>query len=164
MRYPFLVVAALAFAWTSQGACYAGPITYSIDDYPTLQNGDHVTGSITTDGTIGSIAAGNITAWSYIIKDPGGTILESATSATGGVTDVGGDIRSTTTALFFDVPPTPPATVVGLSVFLGSPSGGHIPDLRWSDGGGEVQNMSPKTHPSAGQSGPRISPMANHSR
>jgi hypothetical protein len=109
MRYPFLVVAALAIAWTSEGACYAGPITYTLDDYPTLQNGDHVTGTIKTDGTLGSIMSSNILAWSFTVTAPGGSTLATGTSTSASNSLVfGGDIRTTATSIFLDIPATPP--------------------------------------------------------
>jgi hypothetical protein len=113
LRCLALVIAALAFAWTSQGACYAGPITYTLDDYPTLQNGDHLSGTIMTDGTLGSINASNILGWSFTITSTGGTIL-AAGSSSGGYDFFDGDIRTTLSAIFFDVPSSQPAADEGM--------------------------------------------------
>ena len=46
-----------------------GSITYNLVEYPGDENGCTLTGSITTDGTIGLISANNVVAWSYTITD-----------------------------------------------------------------------------------------------
>ena len=51
----------------------AAPITYSIVNNAAFQNGYTLSGSISTDGTIGELSYGNFTGWSF-------TITETATS------------------------------------------------------------------------------------
>lgn len=50
--------------------CLAQPITYDFVNYASLQDGDTVSGSITTDGAIGALAASDITAWSVTVTGP----------------------------------------------------------------------------------------------
>jgi hypothetical protein len=69
-----LTVAA-AVAWLSCATAFAEPITYNIVNYPLDQNEWTLSGSITTDGTmgnetLGSLNAANIIAWSYTITNP----------------------------------------------------------------------------------------------
>jgi hypothetical protein len=51
----------------------AAPITYSIVNNAAFQSGYTLSGSITTDGTIGELSYGNFAGWSF-------TITETATS------------------------------------------------------------------------------------
>ena len=44
-------------------------ITYNLLDYPSDENGCTLTGSITTDGTIGPISVNNILSWTFTITD-----------------------------------------------------------------------------------------------
>jgi hypothetical protein len=43
----------------------AGPITYDLNNYPDQQNGWTLSGTITTDGTIGTLTYNNIMAWNF---------------------------------------------------------------------------------------------------
>ena len=52
----------------------AAPITYSLVNNAALQNGYTLSGSITTDGTIGVLSDSNITGWAW-------TVTNTATSA-----------------------------------------------------------------------------------
>ncbi len=49
-------------------AVLAGSITYDIVNYPDLQNGWTLSGTITTDGTQGPIQASDITAWTWTVS------------------------------------------------------------------------------------------------
>lgn len=51
------------------GKASAGSITYNLVDMPAYQNGYTLSGAITTDGTIGSLAASNITSWSVTLTN-----------------------------------------------------------------------------------------------
>ena len=59
-RSTLVAVVCLAIIVASPTSLSAAPITYSFVDYPLYQNGYDVTGTITTDGTIGSIGGLNI--------------------------------------------------------------------------------------------------------
>jgi hypothetical protein len=51
----------------------AGEITYAIQNYPADQQGATLSGTITTDGVIGTLAATDILSWSWTITPAGGT-------------------------------------------------------------------------------------------
>lgn len=68
-----VAAAALVALLAAPCFCNAGLITYSIQNYPADQNGANVSGTITTDGTIGNLSAGDILSWSWTITPAGGT-------------------------------------------------------------------------------------------
>ncbi len=59
----------------------ASTITYSLVNNAAYQNGLTLSGSITTDGTIGALGKGNITAWSWALTDGSGTVVGSSAGA-----------------------------------------------------------------------------------
>lgn len=61
----------------------AGPITYQINDYTAVQQGYTISGSITTDGTIGGLNPGNITAWTWTLSE-GVTVYGTTSSSDAG--------------------------------------------------------------------------------
>jgi hypothetical protein len=90
---PLLILAGMALIPTEVGA---GPITYSIVNYPTLQNGFSVSGTITTDGSTGTMLPGtDITDWQIFVKEPNGAEVIALTS-----------INSTNQSTTFDATPT----------------------------------------------------------
>ena len=87
------MAAALSFAGTASAA-----IVYNVNQ--TVQTGG-VTGTITTDGTIGSIGSGNITAWNLILS--GGAATFNLTNGNSGVfVTVPSHVTATAQNLFFD--------------------------------------------------------------
>jgi len=90
-------------------ACFApgvanASITYSIVDHPELQMGlvaYHVSGSITTDGALGSWDANHITAWAFTVTDSGGAVVVDVDSTDPGasVKDFSPPIVATATSL-----------------------------------------------------------------
>jgi hypothetical protein len=63
---PLLILAGTALTPTEVGAA---SITYNVLNYPTLQNGYTVTGTITTDGSTGMELPGtDITSWDIVIS------------------------------------------------------------------------------------------------
>ena len=64
--FPILLIAAAR-------AGEAGQITYTIQNYPADQNGASLTGSITTDGVMGNLAAADILSWTWTVTPQGGT-------------------------------------------------------------------------------------------
>src|SRR5581483_1130915 len=92
-----LALALTAFAAASGslgGAALAAPITYNVNQ--TIGLGG-VTGTIQTDGTIGTLATGNFTAWDLTLNGDGATyhitnadsvVLVVGTSATATATDI----------------------------------------------------------------------------
>ena len=67
-----VLVAAVSNAW-------ANDITYSIDNYPADQNGWTITGTITTDGTIGPLVSNNVISWAWTIENGTQTYNASST-------------------------------------------------------------------------------------
>ena len=57
-------------------------ITYTLDDYPGLESGYHVAGSITTDGTLGTWTTDHITSWAFTISNSSGTVVSMSTAQT----------------------------------------------------------------------------------
>ena len=56
----------------------ASPITYALVNNAADQGGLTLSGSITTDGTIGALGASNITAWSWSFTNGLGNVLASS--------------------------------------------------------------------------------------
>ena len=79
-----LLVAITAACSALISGLQAAPITYSIVDNAAYQNGYTVSGSITTDGTTGSLSMSNITNWTYAVTNTATSVVaftESGTSA-----------------------------------------------------------------------------------
>jgi hypothetical protein len=74
--FPLLLMAGGAIAPPASG----GSITYNIVNYPTLQNGYSVSGTITTDGTTGSITATDITTWDISVTISGSPLFTQTPS------------------------------------------------------------------------------------
>ena len=53
----------------SVAVAHGADITYNLVNYPADQGGCSLSGSITTDGTIGPISASDVQSWSYTITD-----------------------------------------------------------------------------------------------
>ena len=58
----------------------AGPITYTIQNYPADQNGATLSGTITTDGVIGNLAGTDILSWTWTVTPSGGTPVTASSS------------------------------------------------------------------------------------
>jgi len=68
--------------------------TYNIQNYPDLQNGWTLSGTITTDGTIGTIQSTNILSWTWTVTSGVNSLTFSSTDPgamvyTGGITATG---------------------------------------------------------------------------
>ena len=80
----------------------AGNITYSVNE---VVGAGNVTGFITTDGTIGTLATGNIVNWSLALNDgtnPTFDLLGPTSGNNSGVSVIGSDLTSTATQLLFN--------------------------------------------------------------
>jgi hypothetical protein len=53
----------------------AGQITYSIQNYAADQNGSTLSGSVTTDGNLGTLTSADIVAWTWTVTPPTGPAL-----------------------------------------------------------------------------------------
>jgi hypothetical protein len=76
MNRTFLL-AALGLGVVVTPTSHGASIVYTFQSYNSLQNGYTLSGTITTDGTIGALAPANITAWSYTITNGTTTDHES---------------------------------------------------------------------------------------
>ena len=65
--YRVVVLTQIVLTWAVISPCPAKAGSYNIVNYPTDQNGHNVFGTITTDGTLGTLAANNIISWSVTI-------------------------------------------------------------------------------------------------
>jgi hypothetical protein len=75
------IAAIVGFPLNTASNAWAGPITYDWVDYPPLENGYTVSGTITTDGNTGTLAASDITSWTLQISQ-GPTTIDSLNSST----------------------------------------------------------------------------------
>jgi len=120
------VVTALALL----GASPAAAITYLISDNAGIpsdpQGGLFLTGSITTNGTIGTLSSVNIAAWNLNISGHGQ--LVTYTEFNSHFTLTGSALTATATALSFNY-----ATLGSLQFFL---DGGTGPGIAWMADGG----------------------------
>jgi hypothetical protein len=94
----------LALTCCSATNCMGGSIVYNIQNYADLQNGYTVSGTITTDGTIGTLTLpGAITAWSFSVTGP-----ESyqATSQDPGAETLVVNLTASASELTMTLPPT----------------------------------------------------------
>ena len=68
--------------------------------YPSQQAGDSLTGTITTDGTIGALAGGDILSWQYTIRSAGGSVRDTENQTNGITGSAGfGNVVATPTTL-----------------------------------------------------------------
>jgi hypothetical protein len=79
-------------------------ITYNIQNYPDVQRGYTISGTITTDGTIGTLAQSDVLAWSYTIT-LGGSILDQQSDIGAGHGVAARNVFATATELTIS-PPT----------------------------------------------------------
>ena len=83
MRQFLLSAAAAAMLIAPARITDAGEITYAIQNYPADQQGATLSGTITTDGVIGNLAASDILSWSWTITPAGGTPFTVTSSDAG---------------------------------------------------------------------------------
>jgi len=76
MKHIHYIVAGLIGVFAAN--VQASTITYALVDNAAYQNGLTLSGSITTDGTIGGLGAGNITAWSWSFTNTLGNVVASS--------------------------------------------------------------------------------------
>jgi len=94
------------------GVASAGSITYQINNYPAVQNGFSLSGTITTDGTIGDLAVKDITAWSWTITELGLSYTYKSTDKNVFIS-LRGQLTATATQITM-----PPALDVGRNKFF----------------------------------------------
>jgi len=74
-----LAIAVIMLVASGSGRTRAGSITYQLVNYPAYQNGWTLSGSITTDGTIGQIASSDIESWTWTVSMNGSTYTATST-------------------------------------------------------------------------------------
>jgi len=128
--FEFWVAGLLLLLGGADGAS-AGSITYHILDFPAYQNGFNVTGTITTDGTIGNLSASNITSWSVTVSQ-GGASETFTSNDSGAFVVIENTLVATSTGLY--LPPTSDYSTQNLLELLSAPQGAHIIDeIHWSN-------------------------------
>jgi PEP-CTERM motif len=97
----WFAIAAIALPCLTPATSRAGMVSYQLADYATtLQNGYHVQGEITTDGTLGAITFANILSWSYTILTPGNAVVGTFSSTDPGASvSVQGTVIATAGAI-----------------------------------------------------------------
>jgi len=113
----------------------AGQITYDIQNYPADQSGHTVSGTITTDGTIGPLAVADITSWVVTFDN---TFTFRSTDQ-GSFTVVEGAVQATPTSITLS---NPSAGVNALELDITPPQGGQIAYQR----GPQVPGGTPYYH------------------
>lgn len=84
----------------------AASITYIIQNYASLQDGYTLSGTITTDGNVGTLSASDITGWSFTTSGGPNGFTASATGAGTGVDLLSNLVASTTQLTLADPGPT----------------------------------------------------------
>ncbi len=79
-------------------AVLAGSTTYHIQNYPDLQNGWTLSGTITTDGTIGTIQPVDILSWTWTITQGTNSITNTGSENSGHI-EMTNEITATKTQL-----------------------------------------------------------------
>lgn len=77
MKQAILSAIALACLWSTS---HAATITYQLEQHPEYQNGFTLSGSITTDGTMGQIVQGNIMSWNWSVSK-GSVVMDQLSSS-----------------------------------------------------------------------------------
>jgi hypothetical protein len=111
-----LLAALLALSLTCCSAtnCMGGSIVYNIQNYADLQNGYTLSGTITTDGTIGTLTSTDMIAWSFSVTGPTSYQL---TSQTAGASVFTVNLISTATEL--TLAPATAAETLSILTFVG---------------------------------------------
>jgi hypothetical protein len=72
MRQFVFAAAAVSVLVAGARTTLAGQITYSLQDYAADQNGSTLSGSVTTDGNLGTLTQADIVAWTWTVTPPVG--------------------------------------------------------------------------------------------
>ena len=94
MRQIKIAIASVFMLMPVSHIAEAGAITYSIQNYPADQQGAALSGTITTDGVIGNVAAADVLSWSWTITPFEGTPVTLSSSTGGAVEIVGAVVAS----------------------------------------------------------------------
>jgi PEP-CTERM motif len=94
-----LASAALALMLLGVNVSSAATITYDVDQMIGVGS---VIGTVTTDGTIGTLSTANFTAWSLDLNGNGASSHISSTDGNAVVVGSGADVTATATTIFFN--------------------------------------------------------------
>ncbi len=97
-------------------AVLAGSTTYNILNYPDLQNGWTVSGTITTDGFIGDLNENDIKSWTWTISSGWGTYTATSTDPGSSTGSQGPGFQATTTEILLHLSTTPATPITTLSL------------------------------------------------
>lgn len=111
MRHIAFSVVTTLVLMVSGNIAEAGEITYAIQNYPADQQGATLSGTITTDGVIGTLSATDILSWSWTITSAGGTPSTVTSSDAGAEAISVGSIAASQLAI--TIAPTGNAVVLG---------------------------------------------------
>jgi hypothetical protein len=117
---PTIVLALIAAPPTT-----AASITYNIQNYPSFQSGYTLSGTITTDGNVGTLTQADITSWSLSVSGGPNSFTAAGSGAGTGVESIG--LVASTNQLTLADPGTQLFNVLSLSG-----NGGHV---SWTEGG-----------------------------
>jgi hypothetical protein len=121
------IAVSLVIAVGISGQASAGPITYDIVNYPADQNGATLSGTITTDGTIGSLAATDVLSWSWTITPAGGSSFTTSSADLNATAELRGVSASSTEIMLPNTIPGQPENFFALL----SNKGGFNNDLEY---------------------------------
>ncbi len=108
-------------------AVLAGSTTYNILNHPDYQNGWTLSGTITTDGTIGLLQSSDITSWTWTVTKPGSS--QTYRSGPGTISNADG-LTATNTGLLILI------RNIGTDIILNTNSGGINDGYGYTGGGG----------------------------
>jgi hypothetical protein len=136
---PVVTAALLIFALATHAKA---DIIYTIQNYSSLQNGYTITGTITTDGTIGILSASDITSTTFTISGPGGPY-----SYSGDNVSLTGDVQASATSITIPTGPiSGPFNELGLGGGGGSGFSTPLGAGLLYDNAGNVEGTSGALH------------------
>ncbi len=112
-RIAFSVVTTIVLM-VSANIAEAGAITYAIENYPADQEGYTLSGTITTDGVIGGLAASDIVSWSWTISYPGEPPVTFSSSDPQSGVFLDGAVVASQSAIIVGLPSQPGANFLEL--------------------------------------------------
>ncbi len=139
-RALLLAVLSLFLTFGTNATTMGGSITYDLQNFAALQNGCTLSGTITTDGTIGVLSSADVVAWSFSVTGPQAYTLTSQDPNT--VVSTLSGVIATATSLII---PVPAQGVQSDGIFLisnGTNFGGS-PGLRYYRQGDTIPGESP---------------------
>ena len=132
MRQIKIAIASVFMLMPVSHIAEAGAITYSIQNYPADQQGAALSGTITTDGVIGNVAAADVLSWSWTITPFEGTPV-TLSSSTGGAVEIVGAVVASQSSFTIAMAPQGDINFISFSGF-GDLSLAYDRDNRTQDG------------------------------